>query len=820
MANKSLTARVRLNTTDAEAKLKRVARAIDTLNRAVGKQSNAHRAVNTALQQNTTTTTRVKRETDKWANSTNQVKRNLAGTNSTLGSIGSKLKTIAATYLTMQGAESVIRTSDVITSAENRLNATNGNDTKLTAESMDKVYAAAQRSRSAYTDMLSNVSKTMALAGDSFQGNIDNAIRFQEIMAKAYTVGGASATEASTSMYQLVQALGSGTLAGDELRSVREGAPLAYKAIEKFAQKAFDTQTSLKDLAAEGVITSDIVVAAIMDMENGTDNINDKFKDTSTTFAQAWTKIKNTATKAFEPVLQRLNDALNSDTGKKAMETISKALIGLANVAMLTIDIFGAFFIWFGNNWNWIKYVVVAALAVITAYIITQTITAITNFIIQYWWLLVLVGAIALLIYAYDMWRQGAITTTEFIVYCLLAIAAVCFIVFGWQVALVILIIAIVIWAFEYVCWLFGFLAAVIVDVLSLIWNIIWVSIRAILAATMWLLAVIVDSIIISINIIIGIINLLCGLFLWSLALCYNTLIGVINAILQAVWACADPIIGIVEWILNVCNGGFESFGGAVANLIGQIISWFLTLGQVVTKIIDAIFGTDWTSGLKSLQDKVLAWGKNEDAITISRDAPEFDRIDAGDAFSTGFNAINYLELINPNDAAAETWNMTEGLHTGYVDPFAWGDTAKDWGSDVTDAVNEWGSQFQGQDSLFNDLFNLDNIANTLPKNGLGDAYDPSGANDDIAEGLKKLGNIEDDTGAMRDSMDLRDDDLEFLRKIADMEWRKEFTTAEIKIDMTNNNTVNGERDLDGLVDYLAETLREEMVVLADGVHY
>ena len=99
----------------------------------------------------------------------------------------------------------------------------------------------------------------------------------------------------------------------------------------------------------------------------------------------------------------------------------------------------------------------------------------------------------------------------------------------------------------------------------------------------------------------------------------------------------------------------------------------------------------------------------------------------------------------------------------------------------------------------------------------LGDSFAPSGANADILKGLDQLNGTTDD---IKDSMDLRDDDLEFLRRIADMEWRKEFTTAEIRIDMTNHNTVNSDRDLDGIVDYLADVLRDEMSVVAEGVHY
>lgn len=118
-----------------------------------------------------------------------------------------------------------------------------------------------------------------------------------------------------------------------------------------------------------------------------------------------------------------------------------------------------------------------------------------------------------------------------------------------------------------------------------------------------------------------------------------NTIIGMINSLIQTVWSMASPIVGVVEWILNVTSGGFDSFGDAAANLIGNIISWFLDLGKIVTRIIDAIFGTNWTDGLNSLQQSVLAWGKNENAITISRDAPQIDyRINYGDAYNAGYN--------------------------------------------------------------------------------------------------------------------------------------------------------------------------------------
>jgi tape measure domain-containing protein len=278
----------------------------------------------------------IRTKVNAWATAQRLVTSETNSTKNTLSSIGSKLKTIAATYLGMQTMKLGIDSSDTITSAQNKLNNIEGGSPELTAQSMDKMYAAAQRSKSSYSGMMSNVAKSMTLAGDSFQGNVDNAIRFQEIMAKAYTVGGASQTEAATSMYQLIQALGSGVLQGDELRSVREGAPIAYKEIEKFAQGVFNTEESLKDLASQGLITSDIIVAAIMNSE---DKINKSFDNTKTTFGQTWEMMKNTALKAFQPVVEQLNAFLNSDRGQAFVAGLTNAIVVLAKVLFINIGL-------------------------------------------------------------------------------------------------------------------------------------------------------------------------------------------------------------------------------------------------------------------------------------------------------------------------------------------------------------------------------------------------------------------------------------------------------------------------------------------------
>ena len=248
--------------------------------------------------------------------------------------------------------------------------------------------------------------------------------------------------------------------------------------------------------------------------------------------------------------------------------------------------------------------------------------------------------------------------------------------------------------------------------------------------------------------------GLICGAIAVAGAFIGNTVIGLLNALIQYIWAIfVAPFLGIVEWILNVCNGGFNSFGDAVANLIGQIIGWFLNLGKVVTTIIDAIFGTNWTAGLESLQSSVTAWGKNENAITLDKNAPTIDyRFEYGDAWAAG---------------------------------------------------NDFG---KGIDAKIGGMFNM---------GGLGDS---SGF--DLVDIAAYTGETADNTGKTADALAVTEEQLEYLRDIAERDAINRFTTAEVKIDMTGmTNRIDGSADLDGVISQLTEGFTEALVTAAEGVH-
>ena len=74
-------------------------------------------------------------------------------------------------------------------------------------------------------------------------------------------------------------------------------------------------------------------------------------------------------------------------------------------------------------------------------------------------------------------------------------------------------------------------------------------------------------------------------------------------------------------------------------------------------------------------------------------------------------------------------------------------------------------------------------------------------------------------TGDIKDSMDTSTEELKYLHDIAERDAINRFTTAEIKVEMTNNNNVSSSMDLDGMVDYLVLGVNEAMATAADGVH-
>ena len=84
---------------------------------------------------------------------------------------------------------------------------------------------------------------------------------------------------------------------------------------------------------------------------------------------------------------------------------------------------------------------------------------------------------------------------------------------------------------------------------------------------------------------------------------------------------------------------------------------------------------------------------------------------------------------------------------------------------------------------------------------------------------LDALGGIEDNTGKTAKNTQLTDEDLRYLRDVAEREAINRWTAAQIHIDMQNNNNVHNINDLDGIAIGLRGILLEELDSMATGWH-
>jgi tape measure domain-containing protein len=233
-------------------------------------------------------------------------------------------------------AVSAVQTTDQLTQIRARINLIN-DGSQSTAEIMDKIYSAANRSRGSYLDMADSVAKLNMLAKDAFSSN-DEAIYFVEQLNKQFKISGASVEETTSAMYQLTQAMAAGKLQGDEFHSIMENAPMLAQSI---AQEMGLTVGQLKDMSSQGLITADIIKEALF---NSAEETNAKFAEIPMTFQDIGTQVQNELIAAFQPAMEEISNMTSSGVLNDALAGLSIAfrLVGTAAQAAI-ITVKGAF---------------------------------------------------------------------------------------------------------------------------------------------------------------------------------------------------------------------------------------------------------------------------------------------------------------------------------------------------------------------------------------------------------------------------------------------------------------------------------------------
>ena len=209
------------------------------------------------------------------------VEKSASGAGNALGGLGRKLAGLVS-IAAAAGVKSILNLSDEMASIKARTDLMN-DGLQTTGELQDAIFQSAQRARGEYQGTADAVAKMGILAKDAFSSN-DETVAFMEQVNKQFAISGTSAEGRSAAMLQLTQAMGSGTLRGEELNSVLEQAPTIVQTIAK----SLGVSTGeLRNMAAEGKITSSVVKKSLL---AAADETNEKFESMPMTFGQTVAK--------------------------------------------------------------------------------------------------------------------------------------------------------------------------------------------------------------------------------------------------------------------------------------------------------------------------------------------------------------------------------------------------------------------------------------------------------------------------------------------------------------------------------------------------
>ena len=263
------------------------------------------------------------------------------------------VRNLAGAFLGMQSIQWLGRTSDQLTQINARLQQMTGS-AEAAAQANDMIYAAAMRSRGAYTDMADLVSQLGTLAPDAFS-DTGEIVAFAEQLQKQMALSGTSTQAAQAAMLQLTQGLASGVLRGEELNSVLEQTPMVAQTIADYMGVNVGT---MRELASEGAITADVVKNALLGAAQET---NAAFAQMPMTWGQVWNTMQNVAIRALDPVLGGINFLANN------IEIIGPLVLGL-----------GAAFTVFMVAANWVNITTAAVNGLNAAHTALKTVMATT----------------------------------------------------------------------------------------------------------------------------------------------------------------------------------------------------------------------------------------------------------------------------------------------------------------------------------------------------------------------------------------------------------------------------------------------------------
>ncbi|WP_303669352.1 tape measure protein [Selenomonas ruminantium] len=220
------------------------------------------------------------------ANRAGSAVNRLGATSSTAANgAGTSWRQLAATIAATIAGGSIIDTANETMNLDNRLKVIQ-QDKQERAKLKKSLYDIGQDARADYLS-LGDLFFKVRQSGAAFGIDDQKGLELTEIVSKALTTGGASTAEKNATILQLGQALGSGVLQGDELRSLKEN---AGQLMQYMADEMGVTVGQLKDMGAKGELTTEQVTKAILAAGK---KVRADFALSTQTIGQSWERVKN-----------------------------------------------------------------------------------------------------------------------------------------------------------------------------------------------------------------------------------------------------------------------------------------------------------------------------------------------------------------------------------------------------------------------------------------------------------------------------------------------------------------------------------------------
>ena len=662
---------------------------------------------------------------------------------------------------------------------------------QTTEELQKSIYTSAQRTGSAYTTMANGVAKMRMQAGDVFQNN-GETIAFLETMNKSFVVGGASIEEQKSAMLQLTQAMASGKLQGDELRSLAETSPALIQAI---ANKLGVSRGEVKKLGADGKITADIVKTAMLDASEA---IDQQFRNMPMTWGRAWQNFLNFVTKAFEPISIKINQIVNSSAFQQFAQIVATVLQYVVQAVIFAMDMIGAVWSMLApiaqfviDNWSVIQPIIIAVAFAIGTYVVAMNAARIATGLFS----------IATNVAKAAMAGLNAVMAMNPIMLIVMAV-----------IILIGLFYALVAW--------FNNLTGAAVSATGIIIGAIFY-----LGMTIW-------NILLSIaNAAIWVINMMLQGVFWYV----NTAIAFWMFLYQAILTILIGILDFIDWFVtgavnlwnemsfqvqsawyDIAQGG-KSMAVAIAGFVDSMVNSVISS---VEGMINSVL-----SGFNSMIGFLNGLGLNISAVgSVSLGRTNF----AGDVASAigdmqkpvkkSFEGLHLADGLKQHKASLETPHL-DTPQLGYLEL-----------GDRMGAFNKGYEIGQGIDKAVGGFFKGAGDANGAGNNFLGDQgktpyeLSPASSAPGQGEGGKggggghnPTGGKLDKVGKIEDEIKLDDEYIKLIKDVATMKWQQNFITLKPEI-VTNIDSINNAGQYANVLDDLNATIVDALNNGADGL--